>query len=287
MTIQTSGVLFTHPKDVAPSGYINDPERAIREDALATSLHDPDANQGTATHEGGNSGTKKGNPDIHDWNKRYSNLKSYSDKKINELTDLISDLQVKLEKAGKQIAIPKTAEELSAWREQYSDLYDVIRSVAIQETATVASELQTDIARLNKQREDLQKENAREKVLAKHPDAFDLPKDPDFIDWYHAQSKGVQELINSSDALDVIRIFDLYKLENGIKDDAKADTSRDASKAVKTGSRGKTPNRIEGKVWTESEIIKLNDRQFREVEKELDLAEREGRILYDITNKTK
>ena len=80
--------------------------------------------------------TQSGNPDdsnkpVHDWAKRYSDLKSHSDKTMNELNKKIEDLTEKLNSSTKTApAIPKNAEDIAKFKAQYPEFCDYIVSIA-------------------------------------------------------------------------------------------------------------------------------------------------------------
>ena len=52
----------------------------------------------------------------------------------------------------------------------------------------------------------------------------------------------------------------------------------EAAKAVTSTKRGQEPDTSPKKIWTVSEIAKLRPQQFTKLEKEIDLARKEGRI---------
>jgi FtsZ-interacting cell division protein YlmF len=73
----------------------------------------------------------------------------------------------------------------------------------------------------------------------------------------------------------------LYKLETGhSQSKPKSRTRQDAAAAV-TKTRSTPANQVSDnkRIWTSSEISKLKPHEFEALEKELDLASRQGRII--------
>jgi hypothetical protein len=103
------------------------------------------------------------------------------------------------------------------------------------------------------------------------------------MDWLSVQPENISDGLykNKSDVDWASRVIDLYKLETDhSRSKPKSRKRQDAAAAV-TKTRTTTANQIsdDKKIWTTSEISKLKPHEFESLEKELDKASREGRII--------
>ncbi len=62
--------------------------------------------------------------------KRYDDLKRHYDSTVNKHKDETLKLKRQLEDNADKIKLPKTKEEIEAWRAKYPDVYDVIETIA-------------------------------------------------------------------------------------------------------------------------------------------------------------
>ena len=72
----------------------------------------------------------------HDYKKRYDDLKRHYDAKVNEFKEKEKELEATLSSATREqnISLPKTAEELQKFKDEYPDVYDVIDTIASQKS---------------------------------------------------------------------------------------------------------------------------------------------------------
>jgi uncharacterized protein YqfA (UPF0365 family) len=106
-----------------------------------------------------------------------------------------------------------------------------------------------------------------------------------FQDWLQEQPTSISDgiLKNGTDSKWAVRVLDLYKADAGIS--KKSDTAKltkSAAEAVTKTSRVKIPEKAgDKKIWKQSEIRKLKPHEFESLEKEIDLAAKEGRVTSD------
>ena len=110
-----------------------------------------------------------------------------------------------------------------------------------------------------------------------------MKNNPEFLGWLEKQPETISNGIykNRTDAQWAARIIDLYKLDSGTVNQPKSKSKKaDAAQAVST-TRKTVPStgNEDKKIWTSSEISKLKPHQFEKLEKEIDKASREGRII--------
>ncbi len=112
-----------------------------------------------------------------------------------------------------------------------------------------------------------------------HSDFKDIRADDKFHEWVATQDSTIQGWLydNTSNAKLAARAIDLYKMDAGLTKKAKSVDKKEAAKAVTSTSK-RDIEAGEKKIWSVKEIEKLKPQQFVKLEKELDLARREGRI---------
>ena len=211
--------------------------------------------------------------------KRYDDLKRHYDSTVNKHKDNVSKLKKQLEDNADKIKLPKTKEEIDAWRTKYPDVYDVIETIAHTKADEKAKKLQTELKELETQQASVQRDKAEVELAKLHPDFNDIREDEKFHEWVAKQDSTIQGWLydNTSNAKLAARAIDLYKMDTGYGK-KKTNKSLEASKSVTSTSKREvdTSNK---KMWKISEIAKMKPQQFAKYEKDIDLARKEGRIV--------
>ena len=90
-----------------------------------------------------------------------------------------------------------------------------------------------ELKELNAQTQRTKSENAIRKM---HPDFDELRDSDDFHNWANEQPKWVQDALyeNQDDPRSVVRVIDLFKVDNGMDIKSKKKTNKDAASQVKT-----------------------------------------------------
>ena len=220
----------------------------------------------------------------HDWKKRYSDLKRYHDTKQNEWKQNAELREAQFE-AQSHVPndLPKTAEELESFKTEYPEIFSVMQSVSHLETNSRVLELEKHIEHLNENELKAREQVSEQQLLIRHPDFVELKETEEFTDWLSVQPENISDGLykNKSDVDWASRVIDLYKLETGhSQSKPKSRTRQDAAAAV-TKTRSTPANQVSDnkRIWTSSEISKLKPHEFEALEKELDLASRQGRII--------
>jgi len=175
--------------------------------------------------------------------------------------------------------LPKTKEEVDAWKAKYPDVYDIIETIAYTKADEKSKKLQSDLKELETQQASVQRDKAEVELAKLHPDFNDIREDEKFHEWVAKQDSTIQGWLydNTSNAKLAARAIDLYKMDTGYGK-KKTNKSLEASKSVTSTSKREvdTSNK---KMWKISEIAKLKPQQFAKYEKDIDLARKEGRIV--------
>ena len=224
--------------------------------------------------------TKSEQPE-HNYKKRYDDLKKHYDAKIEEHKSKeqeLLDLAKQASGGGTNYTPPKTPEELTQFKEQYPDVYNVIETVAHSQAENKTKALQDEIKDLQGDRQRLTKEKAEQELLRLHPDFMDIKADEDFITWLQDQPPSIADGVtkNNTDAKWAARVIDLYKADKCISRTSKKQATNTAAAYVPT-KRKSEPSKGK-KEWSAEEIRRMKPHEFEKYEKEIDLARREGRI---------
>ena len=261
------------------------------EDTQTQALHEPSpykrkATDDTATVSEDTSSEEEATPDEERpvnaeekvFKKRYDDLKRHYDSTVNKHKDDVSKLKRQLEESAEQV-LPKTKEEIEAWRNKYPDVYDVIETIAHTKADEKAKKIQTELKELESQQADVQRDKAEVELAKFHPDYHEIRADDKFHQWVSEQDSTIQGWLyeNTSNAKLAARAIDLYKVDTGYKK-KKANDSLEASKSVTSTSK-RDINTANKKTWKVSDIAKMKPAEFAKHEKDIDLARVEGRIV--------
>ena len=211
--------------------------------------------------------------------KRYDDLKRHYDSTVNKHKDDIEKLRLQLQENADKINLPKTKEEVDAWKQKYPDVYDIIETIAYTKADEKAKKVESNLKELESQQMAVQKDKAEVELSKLHPDFSEIREDDKFHEWVSKQDSTIQGWLyeNTTNAKLAARAIDLYKMDTGYSK-KKTAKSLEASKSVTSTSKREvdTSNK---KMWKISEIAKLKPQQFAKYEKDIDLARKEGRIV--------
>ena len=211
--------------------------------------------------------------------KRYDDLKRHYDSTVNKHKDEVSSLKTQLDDHADKIQLPKSKEEIEAWRSKYPDVYDVIETIAYTKADEKSKKMEANLKDLETEQVKVKKEKAEIELAKIHPDYNDLRKNESFHKWVEEQDSQIKSWLydNDTNAALAARAIDLYKVDSGTSK-KKADNTLEASKSVTSTSK-KEVDVSNKKIWKLSEISKMKPNQFTKFEKEIDLARKEGRIV--------
>jgi len=211
--------------------------------------------------------------------KRYDDLKRHYDSTVNKHKDDVEKLRLQLQENADKINLPKTKEEVDAWRQKYPDVYDIIETIAYTKADEKAKKVESNLKELESQQMAVQKDKAEVELSKLHPDFSEIREDDKFHEWVSNQDSTIQGWLyeNTTNAKLAARAIDLYKMDTGYSK-KKTAKSLEASKSVTSTSKREvdTSNK---KMWKISEIAKMKPQQFMKYEKDIDLARKEGRIV--------
>jgi len=225
--------------------------------------------------------------------KRYGDLRRYSNKQLKEMKDKLAALEAQASQRAPAVIpdVPEDDEEYERYIKEYPEAAQMISKVASREARKASAALEAQVAELKKQSDVIEREKAALQLTKMRPDWEQIQGEAEFWDWVEDddQPKWVLEAMEGIDYKSIARVIDLYKLDKG-RTTQTQDTKRkpkavdlDAADLSVRGTRHTDPKPNGGKVWKESDIAKMNSKQYEANQDEIMKAISEGKFVYDIS----
>ena len=246
--------------------------------------------QGQATEEKTEEKVEEAKPEVElsdeekSFKTRYGDVRRHLAAKEKEYNAKIKELEDKLGQTEKLVP-PKSDDDIAAWAEKYPDVAGIVETIADKKAKQMFDKANLQIEELNKAKEEATRSRAENEIREAHSD-FDKLRDSDeFHDWVEEQPKWVQNALyeNTDDAASVIRVIDLYKVDNGLTRSDTKNKRKAAASLVDRGSKTKVdPSEMSDKI-KESEIAKMSDAEYAKNADKINEAHRSGKIIYDLS----
>ena len=216
------------------------------------------------------------------YKKRYSDLRKH----LNKQSEEIKELKAQMAEAAKgQLLPPKSDEEIDAWTKKYPEIASIVETKAAkiaEEKFAKADKRLQEIDKLNAETQRTKAENAIRNI---HPDFDELRESDDFHNWAGEQPKWVQDALyeNLDDPRSVVRVIDLFKVDNGMDIKSKKKTTKEAASQVKTKRTTKIDGEgVSGQIL-ESQVQKMSAKEYEARSDDIMEAIRSGKFVYDIS----
>lgn len=249
----------------------------IRENQLEQELKEiEEANQPVDTPDSENEAEPK-SPEETTFKKRYSDLRSYAQKKENEYIERIKSLETQMvDLSKKEMKLPKTEEEVQEWMEKYPDLGGILETIVLKKIKEDRQDIDNEFKKLSEDRLAHAKRVAYETFLAAHPDFEDIRDTDDFQVWIRSQPKFIFDALyeNQTDSQAAIRAVDLYKADKNIKKKAPKDDTRETARSIKPSNSSEQPANGNKPKFTESIVGKMSQKEYEKYSEEIDEAMR-------------
>lgn len=218
----------------------------------------------------------------HDYKKRYDDLKKHYDIKVEDFKKSKEEYEAKITSFDNPtLPAGATSQEMESFREDYPDVYKAMQTISAQQAEEKSKQLEEEIASLKEKEVHLVQEQAKKELTDAHPDFFELREAEDFLQWLEEQPVSISNGItqNNTDSKWAVRVVDLYKADKGLVKSRKKQSKSNSKAAdfVPTKNRVVADTKTD-RIWTTDEISRLRPDQFDKLEKELEQANREGRI---------
>tara|TARA_R100001129_G_scaffold185256_1_gene172710 strand:- start:1024 stop:1917 length:894 start_codon:yes stop_codon:yes gene_type:complete len=289
---ETETVDVEDTEELEPTPYQNQYRRSLEEDDFEDNVEDPvDMATPKRKKQGLVDKNATNEADSHDYKKRYSDLKKHYDTKLNEWKQQQELLQAEVAMAEKSKGIPelpKSEEELEEFRTKYPDVYDVVETISSLKASDRVKEVEGRLEELKQKEQEAIIQTAEQELISLHPDFVNLKEDQGFLDWLDSQPTNISDGIykNNTDTKWAARVIDLFKADTG--NVSKTRSNRQSKPAPKKAAEAVTKTKQrrylddlqdDTKIWTVAEISKLKPHEFAKVEKDIDKAAKEGRVV--------
>ena len=220
------------------------------------------------------------------YKKRYDDLKTHYDSRLNEFKAREQELLDEAVKNRPDYRAPKSPEELEQFKNEYPDVMAVVETVAHLESESKTKVLEERLSALQTRENELVRKDAEKNLREKHPDFDDIRNSDDFQEWANLQPESIKDWIfnNPDDATLASRALDLFKKDIGLdvqpvtqSTSNSKQTRQSAADMISTKTTSVKPN--QQRVWSETEIAAMSVAEFDKYESEISDAMQEGRII--------
>ena len=215
--------------------------------------------------------------------KRYGDLRRHTQQKEKEWQEKFEALENRMHRES--IIPPKSDDDIEEWAAQYPDVAGIVETIAAKKAQELFKKAEDRLAQLDELQYETERKSAEATIRDSHPD-FDKLRDSDeFHHWAENQPRWVRDALyeNMDDPGSVIRVIDLYKIDNGQTPQAKKSKTKAAAKSIGKGSRTAVDPTEGGAMIKESEVAKMSAREFEAREEEITKAMRTGKFVYDLS----
>ena len=215
------------------------------------------------------------------YKKRYDDLKTHYDSKLNEFKAREQELIQEAVSNRPEYKAPKSAEELEKFKNEYPDVYEVVESVAHLQSENQVAELQTRLDAMQNRETEILKREAEKDLREKHPDFDEIRNSDEFQDWANLQPEAIKDWIfnNPNDATLASRALDLFKKDIGLEQPKSNSKQTKQSAADMISTKTTSVDTNQQRVWSEREIAAMSVAEFDKYESEISDAMQEGRII--------
>ena len=215
--------------------------------------------------------------------KRYGDLRRHLQQKEKEWEEKFNSFEARIKKEA--IVPPKSDEDIEKWAKEYPDVAGIVETIAAKKAQEMFDKAEDRLSRLDELQYETERKTAEAKIREAHPSFDTLRQSDEFHQWAEQQPKWVKDALyeNMDDPNSVIRVIDLYKIDNGETVQAKKVKTKDAAKSIGKGSRTKVDPTEGGATLKESDVQKMSAKEFEEREEEISKAMRSGKFVYDLT----
>ena len=217
------------------------------------------------------------------YKKRYDDLRKMQQRQAEEL----KAIKTQLENAKEQGVVrpPKSDEDIQAWADKYPDVAAIVETIAEKKAQEKFSYAEDRLQQIDEMTAEADRNKSLDSIRTAHSDFDDLKESDEFHDWAGEQPKWVQDALyeNQDDPRSVIRVIDLYKSDKGMDTKSRKKATKDAAKAV-VNKRATKPDTVDMEgAFSESQVKKMNDKEFESNMDAIIESQRTGKFIYDLS----
>lgn len=215
--------------------------------------------------------------------KRYGDLRRHMADKEKEWKE-----QMELNTSA-PLRAPSSDEDIEAWAEKYPDVAAIVETIASKKADEKFAVAEERLREYDEAAYEVERTRAETTIRKSHSDFDELRDSDKFHDWVEDQPKWVRDALyeNSDDAASVVRVIDLYKVDNNMTPAAKKKANKDAAKTVSKRGTPAVDSDGDNQMIKESQVSKMTDKQFEDNYEKIQAAMASGKFVYDVTGKAR
>ena len=161
----------------------------------------------------------------------------------------------------------------------------MVETIADKRAKQMFERANIQLEELNKAKEEATRSQAENAIREAHSDFDDLRDSDEFHNWVEEQPKWVQNALyeNTDDAPSVVRVLDLYKVDNGLTKSDRKNKTKAAASLVDKGSKARVDIDESSSKIKESDVQKMSDRDYEKNAEIIHEAIKSGKFVYDIS----
>ena len=225
------------------------------------------------------------NAEEKSFKKRYGDLRRHMNEKQKGWEEKLSKLEERIKSGPEKVRPPKTDEDIEAWAKRYPDVASIVETIAAKKAQELFAGAQERFKELDEAKWEAERTRAENAIRKVHADFDDLKASDEFHDWADSQPKWVKDALyeNSDDPDSVIRVIDLYKVDNGMTPSARKQEAKKAAATVSKGSRTQIDADSSSGTFRESQVAKMSPAEYESNADKIDQAIRSGKFVYDLS----
>ena len=215
--------------------------------------------------------------------KRYGDVRRHLAAKEKEWKEKLESLEKRITKEA--VVPPKSDEDIAAWAAKYPDIAGIVETIATNKAKEMFSSAESKLKDLDDAAYEAQRIKSENAIRKVHSDFDDLRDSDKFHTWADEQPKWVKDALyeNMDDPASVVRVIDLYKVDNGMTPAAMKQSKKAAASTVTKGTRTSIDDKgLQGQI-KESQVAKMSSKEFEERQDEIAEAMRKGKFVYDMS----
>ena len=215
--------------------------------------------------------------------KRYGDVRRHMQQKEKDWEEKFAALEARL--GQENIRPPKSDEDIETWAAEFPDVASIVETIAAKKAQEMFNKAEDRLQRLDAKEAEMSRSSAEQDIRKAHPDFDKLREADEFHDWVDEQPKWVQDALyeNSDDAASVIRVIDLYKVDNGMTKSDYAAKRKAAAGTVKKASKASVDAEDTSGSFKESDIARMSAQEYEKQEEAITKAIQSGKFIYDLS----
>ena len=252
-----------------------EPEEVVKEEEVDEVVNDVDKPKEVEDEDKNLSREEK------TFKKRYGDLRKHMAKKEEEWKAKAAP--------SSSVRLPTSDEDLEAWSLKYPDIASIVETIATKKAHEKFSQADARFKEMDEINIEAVRVKSETSIRKAHEDFDELRESDKFHDWVEEQPKVVQDAlyVNFDDPASVIRVLDLYKVDNGMTASARKVNAKEAAKTVSKRTRTTPVDNEAGQKMMESAVAKMTDKQFEDNYDKINEAMQSGDFVYDVTGKAR